>query len=280
MNEKRAAMAALIVEPADIVIFYDKDFPAEPTIGVEEPQVNRVAVVVDERGALSIGRGFLGRRVELLPLQAIPALPNVHIRRLALGHSDEIAQFFLRHAHRPAHFEAGLQALHEENLQPLLAGGFFPTRPIYRTDDEHEAAWDHLKANLKPMDFIFTIDLNSRLSRFIAWSTDGTWSHAALHVGRGEIWESITSGIRNGPIELYKGRRYWVAAYRHCDVIKKPRTEQEVEAAVHGHRFRSNAYNYRGALKYGWKAFRGDHSDGLTPNSTVLQGNLVLVAHA
>lgn len=171
--------------------------------------------------------------------------------------------------------------MREENLQPLIAGNFFPDRPTYRTGDEYEAAWRRLKVSLEPADFIFTTDLNSRLSRFIAWSTDGAWSHAAIHVGRGAIWESVTSGIRrNGPIELYKGQRYWVAAYRHCDALKRPRTEEEVAAAVRAHRFKPNAYNYRGALNFGWRAFRGDHSHALTPNSTVLQGHLVLVAHA
>jgi hypothetical protein len=275
-----SARATIILQPADIVIFNDKHFPADPDAEIDEVPVNRVAVVVDERGALSVGRGVLGRRVELLPLQAIPKLPHVQIRRLALGHTDEIAQFFRRHADRPTHFEAGLRALREENLQPLIEGGFFPTRPCYRTDDDYENAWCRFKANLKPLDFVFTLDLDSRLSRFIAWATDGAWSHAAVHVGRGEIWESVTSGIRNGPIEMYKGRRYWVAAYRHCDALKNPRSEQEVEDGVHAHPFRSNAYNYGAALRYGWKAFRGDHTHSLTPNSTVLQGNLVLVAHA
>jgi hypothetical protein len=273
-------MAALVVQPPDIVVFYDKHLPLEGDERVDEAPVNRVAVVVDEYGALSMGRGLRGRRVERVPLQAIPGLSNVHIRRVVHGHSDEIADFFLSHADRPAHFEAGLRALREGNLQPLIAGGFFPAPPTYRNDDDYEVAWHYLKAKLQPMDLIFTIDLKSTLSRFIAWATDGAWSHAALHVGGGEIWESVTAGIRNGPIEMYKNRRYWVAVYRHCDVVKKPRTAQEVDAAVRRHRFRANAYNYRGALKYGWKAFRGDHSHALTPNSTVLQGNLVLVGHA
>jgi len=269
----------LTVRPADILIFYDKRFPADPDTGIDKVPLNRVAVVVGERGALSIGRGVFGRRVELLPLQAIRTLPNLQIRRPTHGYTDEVARYFRRHTHRPAHFEAGLRAVREENLEPLIAGEFFPDRPTYRTDDEYEAAWRRLTADLKPADFIFTTDLDSRLSRLIAWSTDGAWSHAAIYVGRGEIWESVTSGIRNGPIELYKGQRYWVGAYRHCNALKKPSTLEEVEAAVRSHQFRPNAYNCRGALKFGWKAFRGDHSHALTPNSTVLQGNLVLVAH-
>jgi hypothetical protein len=86
---------------------------------------------------------------------------------------------------------------------------------------------------------------------------------------RRAIW-SDTEGRGNGPIELHRGRRYWVAAYRHSDALKKPRTEQEVEAAVRPP-IQVECLQLSGALKYGWKAFRGDHSHALTSNSTVLR---------
>ena len=267
--------------PADLVVFYDKRFPADPGTGENGiPAVNRVAIVIDERGALFLGQGVIGRRVERLPLQSIPTAPNAQIRRLTHGYTDQVAQFFARHAHRPTHFEAGLRALLVENLQPLLAGTFFPSRPTYQTDYEYEAAWHHLVANLMPMDAIFTLDLHSRLSRFIAWATDGAWSHVATHIGDGEIWESVISGIRNAHVGIYKGQRYRVAAYRHYEVQKKPRSIEDARTAVRAIRFRPNAYNYRGALKFGWKAFRGDHGHGLTPNSGILQGIWILIAQA
>ncbi len=270
-----------LVQPADMVIFYDKRFPADPGTGVNGVSaVNRVAIVVGEQGALFIGRGVIGPRVEILPLQSIATAPNVEIRRPTHGCNEQVAKFFIRHTHRPAYFEAGLRALLVENLQPLLAGTFFPDQPVYQTDDEYETAWSHLSASLMPMDAIFTIDLDSRLSRFIAWSTDGAWSHVAIHTGDGEIWESVTSGIRRGPLQIYKGRRYRVAAYRHYECLKTPRTAYEANAAVKARRFRPNAYSYRGALKFGWKAFRGDHSHGLTPNSSILQGIWAFVAQA
>jgi hypothetical protein len=272
-------MPALVLRPADIVVFLDERFPNDSDTQPGEMQVNRVAVVVDEHGALSLRPNAIPRLVEVVPLQNIPALRNLQVRSVVDHHSNEIAQFFITHANRPTHFEAGLRALHEGNLQPLIAGGFFPKRQVYTTDGEYQAAWHTWKANLAPLDFIFTRDLKSRLSNFIAWATDGEWSHAALHVGDGEIAESVTSGIRRVPVELYEERRYWVAAYRRVDAAVHPKAKPEVDAAVRSHHFRLNAYNYRGALTYGWKAFRGDHSHALTPNSQVLQGNLMFMGH-
>lgn len=270
----------LEVQPADIVIFFDPRLPPDPGEG---PAVNRIAIVIDERGALSLFSDERGpRRVESIPLQSIPTLPNVQMRRGTQGHCDEIAAFFLTQVDRPTHFEAGLRALRCGNLQPLIAGGFFPRRPKYASDEQYEAAWKALRSSLQPADAIYTFDAESRISKFIAWATDGAWSHVAFHVGEGEIWESVTTGIRQGPIEIYKGRRYWVAAYRHIDAVTKPRTKEEISEAVAAgsKRFRPNSYNYRGALKFGWKAFRGDHSHGLTPNSGILLGAFALVAQA
>lgn len=270
---------AFELQPADIVIFFDPRLPPDPGEG---PAVNRIGIVVDERGALSLWSDERGsRRVESIPLQSIPSMPNVQQRRGDQGHCDEIAAFFLAHVDRPTHFEAGLRALRCGNLQPLITGGFFPHRPRHESNEQFEAAWEVFRSCLQPADAIYTFDSESRISRLIAWATDGAWSHVAAHVGDGEIWESVTSGIRHCSIDVYKKRRYWVAAYRHIDAVEKPRSKAEiVEAVAKGNsRFRLNSYNYRGALKFGWKAFRGDHSHGLTPNSGILLGNLALVAH-
>ena len=218
----------IAVGAGDLIIFYDKRFPPDPGSGTDEvPATNRVAVVVDERGALFLGRGALRKRVEVLSLGPVSAEKNIQIRKSPFPqHANAIADYFKRHINKPAHFEAGLRALYFGNLQPLLTGSLFPIRPIYKTDDEYEVAWNHLKSNLKPMDAIFTVDTSNILSRFIAWSTHGPWSHVALHVDKGEIWESVLSGIRNVPIEAYKGRNYWVAAYRLIEAMENPVTAE------------------------------------------------------
>lgn len=270
------------VGPGDVIIFYDSRFPPDPGSGsADVPATNRVAIVVDERGALFLGRGVLGRKVERLPLGAVMPEKNVRIRKSPYTqHANAIADYFKRHIHKPAHFEAGLRALYFGNLQPFLTGTLFPVRPSYKSDYDYDTAWNHLKTNLKPMDVVFTVDTNSMVSRFIAWATHGPWSHVAVHVNGGEIWESVLSGIRTVPIETYKGRRYWIAAYRLSAAIEKPITVEQAQVAVRSHPFKMNRYNYYGALKYGLKAFLQDHSHNLVPNSNIYQGNYVLIAQA
>jgi hypothetical protein len=270
----------IAVEPGDVIIFYDKRFPPDPGSGTANvPATNRVAVVVNERGALFLGRGVLGKKVEILPLGPVAPEKNIQIRKSPYAqHADAIADYFMRQIHKPAHFEAGLRALYFGNLQPFLTGTLFPVRPTYNSDDEYDSAWTLLKNSLKPMDTIFTVDTSSTVSKFIAWATHGPWSHVAVHVNEGEIWESVLSGIRTVPIETYKGRRYWIAAYRLIEAIEKPISAEKAHAVVSSHPFRLNSYNYYGALKHGLKAFLQDHSHGLVPNSKIFQGNYVLIA--
>jgi hypothetical protein len=279
MDQPSELPRAVELLPADIVLFYDDRFPRDPGSGSE---INSVAIVVDQQGALYVDRGAFRRRiVRRLPLHELAKLRNLDFRRSpTLEHRDRIAAYFLRHAHSPEHFEAGLRAFNLGNLHPLLDGSFFPERPTYNSDEQYEAAWQNLKAQLRPLDCIYTTDLSSRVSRFIAWATHGPWSHVAVHMDDGVIWESETSGIRSGPIEIYKGRNFWVAVYRNIQTLDQPRTGAEVEAVVASHPFRKDRYNYRGAIKYGFKSFCGDHSHGLVPNSIIYRGDSFLVAHA
>jgi hypothetical protein len=183
-----AGAPTFVVMPGDLVLFLDTRLPV--SAGNE---TNQVAVVVDEQGALYIGKGVIGRRIRRIPLQELPSLPKVQLRRTKhAGYGDLIARYFLKHANQPSYFEAGLRALHCDNHQPFETGRLFPERPTYRSDDEYEAAWARFKSLLKPLDGIYTVDQSSRISRFIAWATHGTWSHVALYIGDGEIHESVT----------------------------------------------------------------------------------------
>jgi hypothetical protein len=258
--------------PGDIAIFFDKRLPVAP--GME---TNNVAVVAGELGALYLGHRFFGRRVEKISLQELPSLPKVEFRRSVEFDGEKVASYFIKYADRPSYFEAGLRALHCYNQQPFLMSGLFPERPTYKNEEDYETAWEQFKSQLLPFDGIYTVDLSSRLSRFIAWATHGTWSHVALYIGDGEIHESVTSGLRRGPLELYKGRHYWIAAYRHIGAINSPRTADQARATVASLSFRPDRYNYRGAIKFGLKAFLNDHSHDLVPNSAMYMGNRVLI---
>jgi len=78
------------VGAGDIIIFYDKRFPPDPGSGTSDvPATNRVAVVVDERGALFLGQGLLCRKVETLPLGLIATEKNAQVKGLYMTTTAE-----------------------------------------------------------------------------------------------------------------------------------------------------------------------------------------------
>jgi hypothetical protein len=103
------------------------------------------------------------------------------------------------------------------------------------------------------------------------------FSHVAVYAGDGIISEIVTSGMRMVPLEIYKGRRYRVAAYRHYG--KLPNTTEEMLAEMRATDGRPG-YSYLGAIHAGLKAFVGRHRESATPNSLVLGGLLTFIAQA
>jgi hypothetical protein len=193
--------------------------------------------------------------------------------------ASQIAVYFRIYRNSPSYFEAGLKALRNGNMQPFIECRLFPQRPFYIDDNDYNERWTIFVNSLKPGDAIYTVDTKSSLSRFIAWATHGTWSHVAWYTGDGMIWESITSGIRNVSIEVYKQRRYWLGAYRHIELMDAALSEDHLDGlARNDTRFRRDRYNYSCAIYYGFRSFIGDHSHNLVPNSAMFQGHLVRVA--
>jgi hypothetical protein len=87
-----AGAPTFVVMPGDLVLFLDTRLPV--SAGNE---TNQVAVVVDEQGALYIGKGVIGRRIRRIPLQELPSLPKVQLRRTKqAGYGDLIARYFLK----------------------------------------------------------------------------------------------------------------------------------------------------------------------------------------
>jgi hypothetical protein len=275
--QKPAVPRRIYLKGGDIVTFYDPRFPPDPgsNIAGEQP-VNRVAVVVGEEGALFVARNKIKvRRVFSIPLDQILSLPNATIGQSTHAeHAALIARYFIANAGRPSQFEAGMNALYHGNMRLFEVGSLFPPKPIYQNDQDYDVAWSLMKDQLEAADCIFTTDLNHPVSRFIAWATHGPWSHCAFHLGSGLISESTLSGIREGPIEMYKGRQYRVAIYRHVQAGMK---RNFIPSA------RKNwgpGYNYPQALKHGLISFLGNHNASMAPNSWIFHGDLVFIGQA
>lgn len=276
-------LKSMSISPGDIILFFDKRLPADPKERGDQPSLNRVGVIINEAYALSINQLLGTRYIERMPVAKLQELANLTLRRCDPPEfGNAIAAFFRNHRRKVAQFDAGLRSLFYGNMQPFAEGRVYPTRPSYPNDASYQASWRYLISQLQPMDMLFTIDRSSLLSRFIAWSTHGPWSHVALYVGEGEISESTTSGLRTCSIEVYHSRRYWIGAYRRIEAFADPKPLEEARSAVVAscRQFKPNRYNYAAAIWHGARAFLGRYEDNLVPNCQMLHGQFVRIAQA
>jgi hypothetical protein len=270
---KDIGLPILEVHPADLLLYFDPSSPKPVDDGV-----NQVAIIIDERHALLVEPGS----AQELPLSNLGKLQNVHFRHVIEdpNTADSVVDYLTRHRKNPAYLEAGFLAYQQQNFR-FFADGPFPERPHYVDQASYDAAWQTFEAALEPHDCILTTCRTSITSRLIAWATDGPWSHCATYLGEGKIWESVTSGIRQASLNVYHGRQYWIAAYRHVQFYKNPPSIQQTRKSVmQASAQYKQGYNYRMALWYGLRAFAGRHAEARgVPNSMILQGSYVLVAH-
>jgi hypothetical protein len=253
----------------DIIIFFDWVSPHP----VDERGCNQWAFVVDDQQALYI-RG----KVHSIPLSDIHKLDNpIVIHRIPEALAKLVAPVLLKYQNNPMMFQVVINHLQCNNLLPILEDSFFPLDVTYADDDEYEAAWQHMVSSLKPRDLIFTFNRKSFISNVIAKFTHGPFSHCAVHAENGIISEIVTSGTRMVNIDVYKGRKYRVAVFRHYG--KAPDTKEEMLAKMRAENGRPG-YSYIGALQAGIRAYFGNHTVAMAPNSIILAGALTFIAQA
>jgi hypothetical protein len=262
--------AGTIFRPADIIIFHEDGGVHE----TDETGCNQWAFAMSDGRALYHSKG----NVRSFKLKEAYGLPNAQLLRwkpAPLG--PDIVSYLLANEKRPTHFLAGVRAMQNTNFEMFLRGELFPLSPVYESDEEYERAWSDLISQLRPRDMIFTTQLDSWLSRFIAWATKGPFSHCGIYLGDGEISEIVTSGNRIAPLEIYKGRKFRVAAYRTFAPLPKKwsKTVEECHAADG-----TPGYSYFGAMTHGLRSFFGDHENSFTPNSLIYQGRIGFIAQA
>lgn len=259
----------------DVILYYD-DRSERP---IDVSGCNQWAIAVEDQIAI-VNRpsGIICVRIE-----DILRRPHLNIRKNPYSsHAANISAYFIRNRRHRSLYEAGERSLLVGNLQIFENGSLFPQRPEYSSVDEFERAWSFLLSSSKPMDVIFTVRFDSLLSRFIAWATHGPFSHVALYVGEGEIFESVTSGLRRGGLtDLYKDRNNWVATYRHVQHLDRTFTHEEAksiaEQTMASYR---PGYNWLDAGRHGLRSFRGNHEQSKAPNSWLYQGSYQMVAQA
>lgn len=254
----------------DIVIFFDWQSHNE----VDSTQCNQWAFVVDDKQALYI-RG----KVHSLPLTEIHKLDYATvIHRIPEALATLVAPVLLKFRNNPMMFQVVVNHMFCNNYGPIIEQEFFPPDvKNYACDVDYNVAWNRLVSVLEPRDIIFTYDRKSVISRLIAHLTHGPFSHCAVHAENGVIWEIVTSGTRMVNIEVYRGRQFRVAVYRHYG--KAPDTIEEMLSRMKASDGQPG-YSYYGAIRAGIKAYFGRHVEAMTPNSLILTGALTFVAQA
>jgi hypothetical protein len=269
---------ALVFTPGDILLFQDDQH--HPS-GGNLNDLNRMGILIGPEGALYYleADGLRRARIEFLPSKKFGTLKKMETRQSPLTHiGDQVAAFFVKHRTNPAHFYAGMGALFHGNDGIFLQGQLHPTRPRYKNKQEAEQAWRDFKQKIQPGDILLTTDTTSAISRLVAWSTDGPWSHIAYCENNTTISEMVTTGPRRVPIETYKDAKHWIGLYRDSTVLKKPRGLIDTRIFLERHVLPERKYSHWQAAKAGWKAFRGDHSARDVPNSVMHTGHAKLIA--
>jgi hypothetical protein len=257
-----------VFRPADIIIFHEDGGLHE----TDSTGCNQWAFAVGDGRALYHSRGKV-RSIDLATAYQLPNARLIRWKPVALG--PYIVSYLVAHQNRPSHFLAGIRAMQNTNFEMFLRGELFPRSPIYESDEQYEQSWKSFISQLMPRDMIFTTQLDSLVSRFIAWATEGPFSHCALYLGNGEISEIVTSGNRIVDISVYKGRNYRVAAYRtFAPSPKKWKETVEECRAADG----TPGYSYYGAISHGIRSFFRDHDNSFVPNSLIYQGSAGFIA--
>lgn len=144
---------------------------------------------------------------------------------------------------------------------------------------ERSRRFEALLKKIVPGDVLLTVNIQSLMSRFIAWVDHGVWSHGAIYLGDGDIGEMLTSGYRIGSVRVYDAPQYRVGLYRHAHGIDPAKYPLLREAAMRYQRS-GPLYGHFNAGVAGLIAILnlGAFVKCNTPNAFALNGCLYLVA--
>jgi hypothetical protein len=263
------------VSDGDVVLYFDRNSPDEKL-----NESNCRVGIVSGPGVLTL----LKKRVSYMPFLILNRDFRLEVIDLEIPERlrSKVAKFFANHSGNPAKFLKGQQALAARNFQPFIWGDVFPPLPKYNSIEEFHAAWEDLLNLAQPGDFVFSSSRNF-LSRTICWSTRGPFSHVALYVGKGELWDITLSGSKRCKlVEDYKSVNNRVAVYRTRG-SSRSKIEMALTAELIGystHREENQNYNYLGSIKDGLKSFFNRHETSLAPNSLIYREDLQLVSQA
>lgn len=202
------------------------------------------------------------RRTRLISYERFSKIPHRWVAVNLGSHEKNVTTFFTNNAKNADLFHLGVKALASREWSvfdnpvklPLL-------KPI--SLEEFESRWLQLVDTVAVGDFIFTFDSSSWISRLIAYGDCGTWSHVATYVGEGQICEAISAGVVERSIAVYHDPKYRLGLYRG------PTDSEQISKMVAFTRSQiGKRYNYRGALRLGFRKLRNVQPKTLRPRDT------------
>jgi len=98
-----------------------------------------------------------------------------------------------------------------------------------------------IRSNIQTGDILLTRGIYSPISEVIAGITRSYWSHTVLYIGNNKIIESVYSGVKINPLDVYFTGENAVGLYRYINALTPERQAILVKFAR----------KYAG-LEYGW----------------------------
>ena len=173
---------------------------------------------------------------------------GLHWRPRDAGAQSRIASYFRRHQNEWRMNHAGFNALQIGNLRFFDMPLFPDLSPV--EEGERKARFAQLLDLARPGDAIYSCEPSSWVSRLIARTDRGCWSHVAVYLGNEEVGEIDPSGSGVRSIHEYDQARFRLGLYRS---LQADRYTEEVMKRIRAfyegvHRTR---YSYGKAIRAG-----------------------------
>lgn len=263
-------------EPGDAILFLNtRDTNPENATGC-----NHIGIILQDDSVVFCRR----RRATSLSVSKLRlSTPRMHLLKPKdAAVRNSILRYFNLHRNNPRLLELGFISLSSPTLKVLDSVEIMPNVREPLSAQEHERAWQRVTSRLEPMDFIFTYDTTSFVSRIIAWIDSGSWSHVGVYVGDGQIVEAISSGVIRRSLDVYRTSKIRLGVYRVVSV-----NEEGKQKAIFWYNQQvGKPYNYAGVIRLAFRKVVDRYLSirwsirsprDLSPNDMIYRGWLYLV---
>jgi hypothetical protein len=212
-----------------------------------------------------------GRVLKSERLEALTSGPH-EFRNLSSDLKLSNLQTYFHENHPSPELVQGILRAHVENCSSYLDQPLKLPKHDDIDTHEHSRRCKDLARFAKPYDLLLTFDPSSHMSRLISWVDSGPWSHSAVLLKSGKVFEAVTSGVRVIDLEHYLRQPYRLGLYRLDPPPPDPEEMEAFALSTIGDR-----YAYRKAFVAGTKRFFRFRRRPNLPNDLALVPGVSLV---